>query len=312
VTPRPQRAMEARPVGHHGGGPDPQLVVQARRRVAGGAVADVRPPLAVPGLGHQHPADGPFAQQLHGLADRGAAAALRAHLHHTLVPPGGLDHQPPLANVVAAGLLDVDVLARLAGQDCGRGVPVVGRGDGHGIDCLVVEDFPQVGHRMVGLTLLLRLLRAAAVGVADVGDLYVVGQQRLPERLPLPATTNQPRGQPLVGAHRVQRRAGHRPGGGAGHPQARPLQKGPACRRVHVDLRCVGTWFAPSDRSGSNAVRSATADSVGHPKCPTDGRAKSYPPYDAENRPPTSYRCPIAAVKRPAGIRGRLRSLRFL
>ena len=58
---------------------------------------------------------------------------------------GGFDQELALADVVRAGLLDVDMLARLAGEDRRGGVPVVGGGDGHGIDGLVVEQAEEVG-----------------------------------------------------------------------------------------------------------------------------------------------------------------------
>jgi len=62
---------------------------------------------------------------------------LRPHLHHA--PPCGrrLDHPLALADGVRERLLDVDVLAGLAGQNCHFGVPVVRRGDDDDIDGLV-------------------------------------------------------------------------------------------------------------------------------------------------------------------------------
>ncbi len=72
------------------------------------------------------------------------AAALRADLHDALVLARGLDHLAAFPHVVAGGLLDVDVLAGLAGPDGGQRVPVVGRGDGDGVDFLVVEELAHV------------------------------------------------------------------------------------------------------------------------------------------------------------------------
>ena len=103
-------------------------------------------------------------------AMNGLRAALRAVLHHDLVAAGGLEQQSAFAEVVAARLLHVDVLARLAGQNGRRGVPVIGRGDDHGVDRLVVEHAPQVGHRVLGTDLFLRPAAARLVRVADVGD----------------------------------------------------------------------------------------------------------------------------------------------
>ena len=55
-----------------------------------------------------------------------------------------LHHQPAFADVVSAGLFHIDMLARIAGQDRGRGVPVIGRGDPHGIDRRIVQDTSQI------------------------------------------------------------------------------------------------------------------------------------------------------------------------
>ena len=66
-------------------------------------------------------------------------AALGAVLDDPVVLAGGLDGDPALVDVVAARLLDVDVLAGLAGPDGHQRVPVVGRGDRDGVEVLVVE-----------------------------------------------------------------------------------------------------------------------------------------------------------------------------
>ena len=78
----------------------------------------------------------------------GGAAVLRAHLDDPLVLPGGLDQLAALPAVVAQRLLDVHVLARLAAPDGGRHVPVVGRGDDHGVDRLVVQGLAEVLHAL--------------------------------------------------------------------------------------------------------------------------------------------------------------------
>ena len=72
------------------------------------------------------------------------AAALGADLHDPAVLPRGLDHLAALPDAVAGRLLDVDVLAGLAGPDRAQGVPVVGRGDHQRVDALVVEHAPEV------------------------------------------------------------------------------------------------------------------------------------------------------------------------
>src|SRR5947208_3487686 len=54
------------------------------------------------------------------------------------------DHEPAFAEVVGGGRFDVHVLAGVAGEDGGGGVPVVGRGDDDGVHGLVVEDAAHV------------------------------------------------------------------------------------------------------------------------------------------------------------------------
>ena len=73
-------------------------------------------------------------------------AALRAVLDDAVVLAGGLDGDAALVDVVAARLLDVDVLAGLAGPDGHQRVPVVRRGDRDGVDVLVVERLADVLH----------------------------------------------------------------------------------------------------------------------------------------------------------------------
>ena len=89
-----------------------------------------------------------------------------------LVLPRGLDHRLALGDVVADRLLDVHVLARLAGVDRRQGVPVVGRGDDHGVDVLGVEHLAVVAHgrRLVAPRLLDPVGGLRGVTVVDVGD----------------------------------------------------------------------------------------------------------------------------------------------
>ena len=80
---------------------------------------------------------------------------------------------------MAAGLLDVDVLTGVEGQDGGGRVPVVRRGDQDGVHPLVVEHLAQVFDGPGGLLRpvldeLGRGRQTVAVHVADVGDLDVV------------------------------------------------------------------------------------------------------------------------------------------
>src|SRR5262249_19430986 len=73
---------------------------------------------------------------------------LGADLHDPLVLPRRLHNGAALADVVRQRLLYVDVLARLAGQDRGNGVPVVRRGDDHRVHVLAVEHLAEVAVRL--------------------------------------------------------------------------------------------------------------------------------------------------------------------
>ena len=83
------------------------------------------------------------------------AAVLRADLDDAAVLSRGLDQLLPFPAVVAQRLLHVDVLARLAAPERGRHVPMVGRGDDHGVDRLVVEHLAEILHAAGGLAALL-------------------------------------------------------------------------------------------------------------------------------------------------------------
>ena len=82
-----------------------------------------------------------FVDDLDG---EGRGALLGAHLHQLAVFLLRLDEQRAFGGVVAAGLFNVDVLARLqAGDGHGR-MPVVGRGDGDGVYILEFQDLAEV------------------------------------------------------------------------------------------------------------------------------------------------------------------------
>ena len=89
-------------------------------------------------------ADVPVPDQLAGPLVVRPRALLRADLHDALVPSGHVDHPPPLADEQRQRLLDVDVLARGAGQHRHQGVPVVGRRDDDRVHVAVVEQLAEV------------------------------------------------------------------------------------------------------------------------------------------------------------------------
>ena len=93
-------------------------------------------------------ADGPelaAAQAVEHPAEERAGPVLGADLDHAAVLAGRRHHLLPFPQVVRERLLDVDVLARLAGPDRRQGVPVVRQGDDHRVDALVVEHLANIG-----------------------------------------------------------------------------------------------------------------------------------------------------------------------
>ena len=67
-----------------------------------------------------------------------------ADLHDAFGAARGFDHQPALADVVRAGLLDIHVLAGIAGEEGGGRVPVVRHSDEDGVHGFVLKDAAQV------------------------------------------------------------------------------------------------------------------------------------------------------------------------
>ena len=106
--------------------------------------ADRSAALAVPGLGDDHLADRAGAELLDRPADHRSTAGLRPHLHGDAVAAGRLDHQPPLAEVVAGGLLHIDMLSRVGSKDRGGAVPMIGGGDPDSLHLVVGEHVAEI------------------------------------------------------------------------------------------------------------------------------------------------------------------------
>lgn len=88
---------------------------------------------------------------LHDLHDVRRAAALRADLHHDLVLRRSLDHEPAFAEIVRAGFLHIDMLARVRRVDRTRRVPMIRRGHDHRLHRLVIEHFAHVLRDLCGV-----------------------------------------------------------------------------------------------------------------------------------------------------------------
>ena len=91
------------------------------------------------------------------------AALLRPVLDDPLVLPRRFDRLAAFEDVVTARFFDVDVLARLAGPDRHQRVPVVRRGDGDGIEALVLQRLADVLKTLRRVARLLLDLRYASL-----------------------------------------------------------------------------------------------------------------------------------------------------
>ena len=94
-----------------------------------------------------HLADAAVADDLDGLAEASAELAplLAADLENDRILGDGVHDLPPFGNAVRQRLLAIDVLPGVGRQDAGDRMPMVRRGDHHGVDLLVGEQFAEVG-----------------------------------------------------------------------------------------------------------------------------------------------------------------------
>ncbi len=174
------------------GRPDPVVEVEGRGRRLVGLEADAPPRLADVGLAHQQFA--PLARLQGGdfTGPAALAALLGAVLDDDAVFFRGLDALAAFEDRVAARLFHVDVLAGLAAPDRQQRVPVVGAGDGNGVQVLVFQGLAEVLHARgpVAGTFLDALDRGGeerAVGIDQVGDFHPLHFGILANMRPAPA-----------------------------------------------------------------------------------------------------------------------------
>ena len=133
-------------------------------------------PLALAAFQQRTSVTSPSAPLLHdlgGLLEVRLRALLRADLDDAVVLARRLHHRAAFGDGHRRRLLDVDVLAGLAGEHRHQRVPVIGRADDDGVDGLVVEDAPEVGVPGGGRRDFGGLGQVGRVDVADGGDLDV-------------------------------------------------------------------------------------------------------------------------------------------
>ncbi len=161
--------------GLFGSGAEPEIEIHVAGDFFVGFVADAPAGFAAVAFGDEEFAV--FAAVDGGdlLGPAAAGAALRAVLDDAVVFAGGFNALTAFEDVVAAGFLDVDVFAGLASPDGDEGVPVVGRGNGDGVDAFVFQELADVGvGGDFGGVVFFQLVDSAAddvvVNVAESGD----------------------------------------------------------------------------------------------------------------------------------------------
>ena len=161
--------------GLFGSGAEPEVEVYVAGDFFVGLVADAPAGFAAVAFGDKEFAVLAAVNGGDLLGPAAAGAALRAVLDDAVVFAGGFNALAAFEDVVAAGFLDVDVFAGLASPDGDEGVPVVGRGDGDGVDVFVFQKIANVGvGGDFGRIVFFQLVDSAAddvvVNVAKSGD----------------------------------------------------------------------------------------------------------------------------------------------
>ena len=161
--------------GLFGGGAEPEVEVYVAGNFFVGFVADAPAGFAAVAFGDEEFSVLAAVDGGDLLGPAAAGAALGAVLDDAVVFAGGLDALAAFEDVVAAGFLDVDVFAGLASPNGDEGVPVVGRGDGNGVDAFVFQELADVGvGGDFGGVVFFQLVDSAAddivVNVAESGD----------------------------------------------------------------------------------------------------------------------------------------------
>ena len=161
-----------------------------RNRVLPGAQRRIAVP---PGLDEVQLTDRAGAEQLPRLGVDDRAHALAADLENAVGLPRGLDHVRTFFEVLDHRLFDVDVLARLHGVDGDARVPVIRRGDDHGVDVRPRQHLTVIARgEDVVAPHLLRPFQSSVVDIRD-GHQFRAGDAERRARVPhaLPSRANQ-------------------------------------------------------------------------------------------------------------------------
>ena len=127
-----------------GRGPQPEVVVDARRHRLIGKTPDGVAPFVADPLGHVDLTQPASVQKTRHALRTWIAALFGTILHQHLVFLGGFNQFAPLVHIVAARLFDRNMFAGLDRPDRGQCMPVVGRHDRNRVNLLVLEQLAQV------------------------------------------------------------------------------------------------------------------------------------------------------------------------
>ena len=129
----------------HGGGADPEVPVEIGGGLGDGFKAEGVSAAREEEVALVDVADDAGVEEFDSFAEGSPPAALGSAGGDAVVFAGGFDELGAFEDVVGDGLFDVNVFAGLHGPDGGEGVPVVGGGDGDGVDGFVIEGAAHVG-----------------------------------------------------------------------------------------------------------------------------------------------------------------------
>ena len=221
----------------------PEVVVEPARDRRFLAAAYRAAVTRIPGAPIIHAPDCSASRGLNRLDHTRPGTALAPHLDDAAVLRARLDQHLPLARVVAAWLLDVDVLAGRGREQTGGRVPVVGSRNHERVELLLGDNTPHVAGARGSLAARLGDGRSplgdgALVDVADPRDLG-------PFQAREPASQ---RGTAAVGPHDGQHHAIRRGCRAAHGPQN--CRRSPGCKRAPADefttIQFEAHWMSSS------------------------------------------------------------------
>ena len=117
--------------------------LRQRRRILGMIAVAIR--FRAPDMHLVHRPNDSALNQLHHTAIVSAGVDLRAHLGNTVMFGSGLRHEPRLGDGVGQRFLAIDMESSAKRRQCRQSMHVVGGGNDHGIDALLIEEPAEVG-----------------------------------------------------------------------------------------------------------------------------------------------------------------------